>query len=263
MSKDLINPNKPEEIPTFDITSLNLIELGRRLKETMHTYRPSTIFFKKRHNEKAILDIEYQRALISQIEDLSDMNSALLNLNADVYLTQERLERIIQRYREQENFVDAEGYRLAEKAEKQHADDMVALEDNAKLRKKNIEALELQNKKLEAEIAILKAKENNIIGEGLRDSLKRDFMQKVIDTIDLKELPDYLRTFVINSIFNPEQKIDNSLAMMDELKEFVIRKEEASARKEEAEAKERESQADIDRATADFSVYELNRNKIK
>lgn len=259
MTDDLIKrfgnvPSIPPDVPIFDISTINLVELGRQLQKTLSAGRSKWIFFKRRGNEKAILDEEHLRALIAQIQDLRDMNSQLLELNADVYLTQERLGRIIQRYREQENFVDAEGYRLGERAVAEHESQLQILKDEATRRKKELEILdaEINNKKAETEI---------LNTTKTREDLKVQFMKKVMDTINLNELPDYLRTFVINSIFNPNQQITGEMQLMEKLEDFVVRKEAAAARGAEAEAKAKESQADIGRTTADKTIYDFNRLK--
>lgn len=255
--------NMPE-LPTFDISRLNLVELGRQLQNNLHSGRPGWIWLKKRHNEKVFLDEERLRALIAQIQDLRDMNSELLALNAEVYLTQERIARIVQRYREHENFVDAEGRRLSEIAEAKHDNEMQKMEDEIATRQRNIEALELVNERTKAEINILKAQQDNLKAQREKEDIRMDLMRKVIEKIDINELPDYLRTFVINSIFNPSQQITTEMQLMDELRQFAIRKAEAETRKEEADAKKQESQADIERTTADKTVLDfsqLKRNK--
>jgi len=86
-----------------------------------------------------------------------------------------------------------------------------------------------------------------------------DLMRKVIEKIDINELPDYLRTFVINSIFNPSQQITSEMQLMDDLRKYALRKAEAETRKEEADARKQESQADIERTTADKTVLDFHK----
>lgn len=252
--------NMPD-LPVFDISRINLVELGRQLQDSLHTDRPGWIWLKKRQNEKVFLDEERLRALIAQIQDLRDMNSDLLALNAEVYLTQERMERIVQRYREHENFVDAEGHRLSEIAEAKHLNEIQRMDDEISTRQKNIEALELDNDRRKAEIDILKAQESNLKAQREKEDIRMGLMRKVVDKIDINELPDYLRTFVINSIFNPSQTITNEMQLMDDLREYALRRAEADARKNEAEAKKHESQADIERTTADKTIIDFQNIK--
>ena len=66
-------------------------------------------------------------------------------------------------YGEHENFIDAEGYRLSEIAEAKHKNEMKKLDDEIIERKKNLEALDLENKKRQAEIENLKAQVDILI----------------------------------------------------------------------------------------------------
>lgn len=250
--------NMPD-LPTFDISNMNLVQLGRQLQENLNSHRPGWIFLKKMQNEKMLLDEERLRAIIAQIQDLRDMNSALLELNAEVYLTQERMARIVQRYREHENFVDAEGHRLSEIAEAKHVNEMLKMEDEILTRQQTIEGLGLENERKKAEIEILKAQQSNLKAQREKEDIRMDLMRKVIEKIDINELPDYLRTFVINSIFNPSQQITSEMQLMDDLRKYALRKAEAETRKEEADARKQESQADIERTTADKTVLDFHK----
>jgi len=258
MSDDLekFEENMPD-LPIFDISSMNLVQLGRQLQENLNSSRPGWIWLKKRQNEKMFLDEERLRALMAQIQDLRDMNSALLSLNAEVYLTQERMARIVQRYREHENFVDAEGHRLSEIAEAKHINEMQRMDDEILSRQRSIESLELDNERRKAEIEILKAQEDNLKAQREKEDIRMGLMRKVVEKIDINELPDYLRTFVINSIFNPSQQITTEMQLMDDLHEQFIKRADAQTRKDEAGAIKEESQADIERTTADKTIFDF------
>lgn len=249
-------PDNIPDIPVFDITTTNLAQLGKHLEETLKSKRSRWIFFKKRHNEKAILDEEYLRALIAQIQDLRDMNSVLLELNADIYLTKERLGRIIQRYREQENFVDAQGRRLAELAEKQHYDTMQSLDDSAIERSLRLKNLALENQLKEAQLQQINSQTGQIDTATKEIGARADFIKKALDSIDIAELPPTLQTYITSSIFNPTGTQFNDFDMQEQIKEFIIRKEKA-------EAVEKESQADINRTTADKAIYDFQNLKKK
>ncbi len=260
MSDDLEKQaeNMPD-LPIFDISRVNLVELGQHLQENLNSDRPGWLWLRKRQNEKMFLDEERLRALFAQIQDLRDMNSALLDLNAEVYLTQERMDRIVQRYREHENFVDAEGHRLSEIAEANHLNEMQKLDDEIASRQHSIKALGLENKRKEAEIEILKAQEENLKAQREKEDIRMGLMRKVVEKIDINELPDYLRTFVINSIFNPSQTITSEMQLMDDLREHALKRAAAQTRKEEASATKEESQADIERTTADKTIYDFSK----
>jgi len=249
-------PENIPDIPIFDITTTNLAELGRHLEETLKSKRSRWVFFKKRHNEKAILDEEYLRALIAQIQDLRDMNSVLLELNADVYLTKERLGRIIQRYREQENFVDAQGHRLAVLAEKEHHDTMQSIDDNAVERSLRLKNLALENRLKKAQLEQINSQTGQIKTATKEISARADFIKKALESINISELPPTLQTYITSSIFNPTGTQFNDFDMQEQIKEFIIRKEKA-------EAVEKESQADINRTTADKTIYDFQNLKKK
>ena len=44
------------DLPTFDISNMNLVELGRQLQDNLNSHRPGWIWLKKRQNEKMFLD---------------------------------------------------------------------------------------------------------------------------------------------------------------------------------------------------------------
>ena len=257
MDKDLNVP----ELPVLDISQFSIFQLGRELQNTFDKKRSRWIWLKKRDNEKVFLDEERLRALIAQIQDLRDVNSSLLDLNAEVYLTQERFERILQRYREHENFVDAEGRRLSEIAEAKHINEIQKYDDEFIERQRKLEALELENKRTSAEIDILKAQQSNLMAIREKEDIRMELMRKVIEKVDVNELPDYLRTFVINSIFNPSMPITNEMQLMDDLRQFAIRRAEADTRKDEAGAKKEEAQAKIDEAVSEKSVKDIKNLK--
>jgi hypothetical protein len=276
----------PPDLPIFDITNLNLVELGRQLKATLDSKRSGWIFFKKRGNEKAILDEEHWRALIAQIEDLKDMNSALLELNAEVYLTQERMARIIQRYRERENFVDAEGRRLSEMAEKRHLADLTAIDDEAVERALRLKALELENEIKQAQLEQIRAttdreqdltqatieeqraQTDRITSTTLEIGARAEFIKQALEKIDISELPPALQTYITSAIFNPHGSQFQDFELQEQIKSYLIQREQAQADQAKTEAliKKQEkrrvkAQADIDAAAAGKAVYDFDRLK--
>ena len=117
--------------------------------------------------------------------------------------------------------------------------------------------------RINREIEILKAQEDNLRAQREKEDIRMGLMRKVVDKIDINELPDYLRTFVINSIFNPSQTITNEMQLMDDLHEHFIKRADAQTRKEEADAKKEESQADIERTVADKTIIDFKSYKQK
>jgi hypothetical protein len=117
--------------------------------------------------------------------------------------------------------------------------------------------LELDNERRKAEIEILKAQEDNLKAQREKEDIRMGLMRKVVEKIDINELPDYLRTFVINSIFNPSQQITTEMQLMDDLHEQFIKRADAQTRKDEAGAIKEESQADIERTTADKTIFDF------
>ena len=152
---------------------------------------------------------------------------------------------------------------MSEIAEAKHINEMQQLDDEIASRKTNIEAMELDNERRKAEIDILKAQEDNLKAQREKEDIRMGLMRKVVDKIDINELPDYLRTFVINSIFNPSQTITNEMQLMDDLREYATRRADAETRQTEADAKKHESQADIERTTADKTILDFNKLKKK
>ena len=89
-----------------------------------------------------------------------------------------------------------------------------------------------------------------------QEKQKARLMKDVVDNVDLNELPDYLRTFVIQSIFNPTQPIDNEAALKDELRDIV---KDALRRRIEAEADESEASAQKAYSSAHEKAHEADK----
>jgi hypothetical protein len=254
MGDDLVKPENVPNIPIIDISNLNLLQLGSALENSLKKHRSNWLFIKRIQNEKTLLDEENLRALIAQIQDLRDMNSALLELNADIYLTQERMERIIERYREQENFVDAQGRRLAEISLKRCDDELQLIDDGAAERALKLQLLNMDIKLKEAQLSQLNSQTGQINTSTKEIDARAEFIKKALESINISELPPALQTYITSSIFNPSGTQFNDFDMQQQIKEFIIRKEKA-------EAVEKESQADVARKTADKTISDIEQLK--
>jgi len=242
-------------IPTFDLDQLNLVELCGQLKDSLNEPKPFFIFSSKRRNKKLELERDRVRTIIETIESFRDVNVSLAKARAEILLSQAISESIIKDYfteRILRDEIQKETHAVTVDSLK---DQRVAIKDGAQARKLQLEAVEISNLKARAEINAMEAKTK-------AEHAKADLIKYIVENIDLKDMPQILQTFVVQSIINPHGGgTIPDLELQNELKEFVKREAAAKARQVEAEAKAKESQADISRATADKTIIDFDDHK--
>ncbi|MBF0569085.1 MAG: hypothetical protein HQK95_09525 [Nitrospirae bacterium] len=168
----------------------------------------------------------------------------LIQYQADVFLSPTTLEHTI-------NNRLADAAREIELKVRNHEDQIQAINDAARVRQVQIEAQEIMNLRARAEINLLNAQTQS-------EQAKADLIKFVVENIDLKNMPQILQTFVIQSIVNPHGSASvQDLDLQAELREFMKKEAEAKARILNAQAKQNESQADIGRATADDTIHKM------
>ena len=239
----VVNSNYPE-IPKFNLANLNLLDLSRELQSTLNSGTP---FFLSLGNRKLRLEAERQEWMIRHIENLGVASEALARTQAKLFFSQQLMENLIRDFK-------AKAEREWELAERTHFATLHGIENaiikddlDIEFRKETLKDMKsvrfLNELRTQAEVNLINAKTNEA-------QTRVNLMQNVVNSIDLDSLPDYLKTFIIASVFNPNQQMTNEMELMDDLKEFAVRKADAETRK-------MESQANVDRATADKTIIRL------
>jgi hypothetical protein len=242
-------------VPSFDLDQLNLVELCGQLKESLNEPKPLFIFSSKRRNKKLELEKDRVRTILETIESVRDVNVSLSKARAEILLSQAVSESIIKDYfteRILRDEIQKETHTVTVDSLK---DQREAIKDSAQARKLQLEAAEISNLRARAEISALEAKTK-------AEHAKADLIKYVVDNIDLKDMPQILQTFVVQSIINPHcGGTIPDLDLQNELKEFVKRQAAAKARTDEAEATKKESEAVVSKTTSDKVVLDFEEIK--
>lgn len=237
--------NSMPNIPTFDLMRLNMLELSRQLEESLNKKTSRFIFLKKRQNEQLRVDIEKASILLELINSLRLTQQQLIEYQADTFLSQATLESVIEGRKQQAEMA-------LKLVVKQHENEISKLSDEMAARQLQLEEKKISNLKSQAEVNLLNAKTE-------AEKAKAELISEVIKNLNLKDMPQVLQTFVIQSIINPGGVgTVGQLELEGELKEFVKKEADARARILLAQAKQTESQADIGRATADKTIVDIS-----
>lgn len=235
-------------IPTFDLMRLNMLELSRQLEATLNKKPSFFIFLRERHNEKLRIEREKITIILDLIRGLRLTQQELSEYQADIFLSPTTLEAIISN-----RLADAK--RDMEMKATIHDDELSKIKDSNRARKIQLEAAEIANLRARAEI-------NHMHAQTQAEQAKADLIKYVVENIDLKNMPQILQTFVIQSIINPGGSSSfGDLELQTELREFVKKEADAKARLLNAQASQSQSQADISRATANDTIRKLNPRK--
>jgi len=219
----------PSALKQFDLNKLNLVSLSKELEASLNSSAPQSVLFGWAGLKRQKLKTEHQRNILDHIYNIRRVNEELCHLQAELFLSPQTIELLI------------EGKRL----EAEHKIQLAVKEQEAKLHalSKEMEAREVNLDHMREVVRNLKADTD-------AKTARIELMRKVVDSIDLNELPDYLRAFVIASVFNPNQPITQEMSLMDDLKDFMIQKASGEARKTQAQAGREEAQEKIERTTA-------------
>lgn len=229
----------------FNLDELNVVELCKKLRNELDdSSEPWFLFTSKRKNAKLELKRERIDILQRTVESMINTNTSLANVKANIMLSEAVKESIINNHYIEQTLSE-------ELRQREHDDQIQAIDDTAHERALNLEAQEIVNLRARAEVNLLNAQTQS-------EQAKADLIKFVVENIDLKNMPQILQTFVIQSIINPGGSASVAdLDLQAELREFMKKEAEAKARILNAQAKQNESQADIGRATADDTIHKM------
>jgi hypothetical protein len=243
VGKDL-EINIPEEtsskipsVPCLPLEQITAFQLVKDLSKMLDKPAPRTWLGKFLSVRRLELDNERIGQISDYIERVRVINQSITNMQAELFLQPAVLQRIIDG-----DAIGAE--RLAELQFAEHRNAVAKHEDEMKARQIQLEAGSLANLKTRAEINAMEAKTK-------AEHAKADLIKYVVENIDLKNMPQILQTFVVQSIINPQGGGNiPDLELQNELKEFVKREASAKARITEASAVNEESKAVVSDITA-------------
>lgn len=235
--------------PVFNLDELNVVELCNQLKNELNDRsEPWFLFTSARRNQKLSLKRERIEILQRTVESMISVNASLAKARADMLLSQAVTESIINNHFIEQALLD-------ELRQREHVDKLQSVDDTARERLVRLESIEIANLQARAEINALEAKTKG-------EHAKADLIRNVVDSINLKDLPQILQTYVITSVINPSGNATvGDLELQSELREFVTKEAAAKARLLNAQADQSQSQAAISKATAVDTVRKMRSRK--
>lgn len=254
-------PTTDKNIPTFDLTKLNLLQLCQELEKNLQKPSSSFIWLRNRQNEKLRLERNKIDLILNSIRDLTLTQKELMQFQSETFLSNETLSAIIANKREviKEQLELTKKKLLIEHA--QYDDDLLKIDDDKKIRQQKVRAAELANLRTQGEI-------NQLEASTTESKARADFIMFILNNIDvekLQKMPDTLWTYLISSIANPHGTQYQDFDIQQQLKPFLLKDADAKSRQSLAIASQTEHQTRVVEKTADKSVFDLDtiRNSTK
>lgn len=238
-------------IPTFNLSGLNLLELSRELQRSLNSSSSPFIFLRERQNKKLKLQKEKIQTILEIIGELRLTQHQLTQFQAETFLSKELLSAVVDEKREE--IINLAGIKKKEFmiAHGVLDDKLSQLAHGKKSRELLLESAEIQNLKSRAELNLLTAQTEEA-------KAKAELIMFVVKELDLKNMPQTLQTYLISSIVNPQGSQYQDFDMQEQLKKFVLKEADAKSRHSTAIASTTEQQARIAEKTADKTVFDLD-----
>jgi hypothetical protein len=209
--------------------------------------KPGPVFFKGWGNHRLELDVERVQILKRYIDSIRFTGESLMELQSDAFLSYEKIKALTElkrtdlkrRLQQSRNELDFA------KKEYEHKLEIMRLEresvaEDVKMKKARREQIENQSavEKLTAEaqykLMIARSKTEKQIAAVLAEAVKY-----------YKDLPAVLKSYVAVQLGNEHSENPSAdMELQEQLKEFIVRKQQAEARKLEYEADENEVERD-------------------
>jgi hypothetical protein len=224
------NKDDMPNVPTFDLTQLNLLQLSEQLKESLNKKSSWFIFLRNRENKKLQIQRDKIGNLVNLIESLRTSNQSLINYQAELFLSKAVLENLI-------NGFHVKAQMEAELLAKKHLNELHALDHQIKLQNEELESKKIENLKQMAEVRHMEAKTS-------AELAKADLMKRAVANID--KFPPSLQTYIYRAVFNPGDKQEDDILLQDEVRDYLKVEKEATAELKRQEARKMKSQADLE-----------------
>jgi hypothetical protein len=255
ISNQLSTNNNLPAIPTFDLTQMNLVQLAENLRTELNRPRPRTIWFKKRGVKKAELDAEHQRLILSQISNLRAINSELINLQADLFLSPDMLQAII-------TDRTADIKRKMELFALEHQNKTHSIKSEITARDYTLEAMTLSNEAMRLTNIEKTATVNRLIQDTRMIALHADIIEKIKVELDFNNLTAtqaFILIKLLDTKSNPQMEAMSTDAIMSEM----INKMKAENAILSEKIRQEEATADDKKNEAEFKKWKNERTKKK
>lgn len=211
-------------IPKFNLSQLNMVQIAHDLSTMMNKPNPSGWLGKWWGNKKLDLDNDRISHMANYIERVRSLNQSMINAQAELFLSAQVLEDIINGY-----YIEAE--RKAEKQLKEHENLIHSLNDE-------MEKREITNDRARAEIEAIRATTR-------LTEIQGKVLEKLVNELDLANITP-AQAFVFVKSLNPNADANVDFASQQLMLEAQLDQMKATTAKKVHEARREGIQADQD-----------------
>jgi hypothetical protein len=254
-----LNNQENDEVVEFDLSKLTMTALTKKMAYEMT--KPGPVFFKGWGNRRLELDVQRVQIIQRYIESIRRTGDSLMELQADSFLSYEKIKLLTEekRYQLEKRVVQSKIELDFAKEEYSHKIKMMKIE-RERAKEEVLMQKELRKKiKTDNLISRMKAEADYklMLAKGLKERQIALIMAEAVKYYN--ELPNILKTFVTVQLGNEHAEIPAAdMELQEQIKKFIIRKQEAEAKNLEYEVEENEAKKDTLKAK-----LELERTKYK
>lgn len=187
----------------FDLSKINLVQLAADLSAQISRPEPKTWVTKIWRNHLIPHDSRRVSLLIEHVNQMQVLSESVTQMQYKLFIQPVVLENLLKGYY-------SEYERQCEIALREHRDKIREIEHRHQRR-----VLELR--KLIAEVNELQARAREA-------SARASLIEKVVKTLDVNQLPDYLKAYVISTTFNANRPITSEMQIIEQLSKLTLDK---------------------------------------
>lgn len=219
-----LEQEKALDIPAFDLTRLNMVQIAQDLSTMISTPSPKSWLGKWFGNKKLHLDNNRISEISAYISRIRVINEQTTKLQAELYLSPTVLENLIQGH-------IAEAKRLAERQIADHEEYLQRVRDEQEGRQITLAKARLEIERLRAQVAI--------------DAARARLLDKVVTELDLEKISP-AQAFVLIKALNPQADATVDFASKEMMLNAQIADMEAATLKKRHEARRELIKADLE-----------------
>lgn len=207
-------PALKENIPAFNLSKINVVQLARDLSRQIQTPQPKGWLSKWWTNSKLPYDNNRITLLNEYVEKVIQINQSITQMQYHLYIQPMVLDNLIQGY-------ELEAFQAAELQIAEHSRKLTELEE--------------QKKRDEEETRLKKAQTLKVIGEARMIALQGRLLEKIINELDLDNITPE-QAFILVKALNPEANAAIDFASQQLMVEAKIEQMKAQTEKLKHEA---------------------------
>lgn len=219
-------------MPTLNFASMNIMQATREIQAMISNPMSSGFIATFSDGSSHSIDKDKQGTVISYLENLSKVSTALVEMQADALLSYEIVGELVKDKRD-------EFYRKIRLKEDEFIVARIKFEQEGQREKEQTVTIQKENEQIAANTQSIKdrtrveVQEIETRIESLR--IKNQLMAKVVEKIDFDKLPPDLYAYVIASIFTDPSKAFTDFNMNSRLADWSVKEKQQDVRKKKLE----------------------------